>query len=89
MRLLRGLSGIVAGGMAALAAVVTGAAIIGAEKRFPGPGVAVVAWHVGAAVVAVTAQVFADRRRSGWVDLGVALLVFVTAGALLWTQWWD
>lgn len=89
MRWLRGLSGIVAGGTAALAAVVTGAAVIGAEKGFPGPGFVVVAWHVAAAGLAVAAQVYADRRRTAWVDCGVALVVFATAGALLWTQWWD
>ncbi len=83
------MSGIVAGAMAALALVVVGASIVGARRGFPGPGAAVVGWHMGAAAVVVAAQVYADRRRNGWIDSGVALVVFATVGALLWTQWWD
>ncbi|MFI6868639.1 hypothetical protein [Nocardia sp. NPDC050406] len=89
MRWLRGLSGIVAGATAVLAAVVLGAAVIGVRKGFPGPGFAVVAWHVTAAVVVVAAQVYADRRRTAWVDCGVAVAVFAVTATLLWTQWWD
>ena len=66
MRVVRALSGIVAGGMVALAATVIGATIIGARRGFPGPGTADVAWHVGAAIVVVAAQIYSDRR-SGFV----------------------
>ncbi|MFC6013932.1 hypothetical protein [Nocardia lasii] len=87
MTLVRGLSGVVAGGVVVLLCVVLGAAVLGARRDFPGPGVESLSWHVVAAVVAVTAQVFADRRR-GIAALAGSAVVMITAGVLLWTQWW-
>ncbi|MBF6178119.1 hypothetical protein [Nocardia otitidiscaviarum] len=89
MRVVRGLSGVVAGGTAVLAATVLGAGILGARKGFPGPGVGVIAWHIAAAVLAVGVQVYADRRRTWGATLVGAVIVLATVAALLWTQWWD
>ncbi|MGW6700490.1 hypothetical protein [Nocardia sp. NPDC055049] len=87
MTLLRAVSGIVAGGVLVLLCVVVGAAVIGSRRDFPGPGAESLAWHFVAAVVVVVAQVFADRRR-GVATLFGSAAVLVTAGVLLWTQWW-
>ncbi|MCM6775829.1 hypothetical protein NDR87_17695 [Nocardia sp. CDC159] len=88
MRPLRALSGIVAGGLAALTLVVIGAEILGARRDFPGPGAATVAWHIGLSAVAVAAQIFADRRR-GFAAISGVVVVFGAAGYLLVTQWWN
>ncbi|MGC4990192.1 hypothetical protein [Nocardia salmonicida] len=87
MTLVRGFSGVVAGGVLVLLGVVVGAAVIGSRRDFPGPGAESLAWHFVAAAVVVVAQVFADRRR-GMSALFGAVTVLVTAGVLLWTQWW-
>jgi hypothetical protein len=84
---VRALSGLVAGGLVVLAAVVIGAAVLGDERGFPGPGDESIAWHVVSALVVVPAQVYADRRR-GLAAFGGSVLVFVVAGLLIWTQWW-
>ena len=87
MTLVRTVSGVVAGGVVVLLCVVLGAAVLGARRDFPGPGAESLSWHIVAAVVAVAAQVFADRRR-GIASLSGSVLVMITAGLLLWTQWW-
>lgn len=85
---MRAVSGVVTGGLIVLAAVVIGAAVLGDERGYPGPGAESIGWHVTAAVVAVGAQVYADRRRgvSSWL---ASLVVLAIAGLLLWTQWWS
>ena len=88
MRLLRALSGSVAGGLVVLAVVVVGAAIVGAERGFPGPDASSVGWHIGMAALALGAQIFSDRRR-GIPSFFGSLVVFVAAGYLLVTQWWN
>ncbi|MBF6081658.1 hypothetical protein IU485_09835 [Nocardia cyriacigeorgica] len=88
MRLARGISGLVAAGIFALAVVVVAAAIIGARRGFPGPGAESVTWHVVSAAIVVAAQVYSDRHR-GVAALTATLLVVATAGVLLWTQWWS
>ncbi|MGW5573123.1 hypothetical protein ACWEVD_18165 [Nocardia thailandica] len=88
MTLLRGLSGLVAGGLIVLTAVVVTVAVVGARNEFPGPGAESLAWHLGITLVAVVAQVWADRRR-GAATVPAALVVFAGAGLLLWTQWWN
>ncbi len=88
MRVLRGLSGVVAAGMVVLTLVVAGSAVVGGLRGYPGPGMRMVAWHVGLSAVAVTAQVFTDRRRALPAFFG-ALVVFGAAGYLLVTQWWN
>ncbi|WP_216898094.1 hypothetical protein [Nocardia alni] len=88
MRVLRGLSGAIAAGMVVLTVVVAGSAVVGGLRGYPGPGMSMVAWHIGLSVVAVTAQVYTDRRRALAAFSG-ALVVFVAAGYLLVTQWWN
>ncbi|MFI5501510.1 hypothetical protein ACIA5E_20810 [Nocardia asteroides] len=87
MTLVRALSGVVAGGVVVLLCVVAGAAVMGARRDFPGPGAESLTWHVLAAVVVVAAQLFADRNR-GVAALSGSVVVLITTGALLWTQWW-
>lgn len=88
VRVLRGISGSVAAGMVVLALVVCGSAVLGVRRGFPGPGMSMVAWHIGLATVAVLGQIFSDRRR-GLAALSGSLVVFVAAGYLLVTQWWN
>ncbi|RDI68586.1 hypothetical protein [Nocardia pseudobrasiliensis] len=88
MRLLRALSGVVAGGLVVLTLVVIGAEILGARRGFPGPGASPVAWHIGLSALAVAAQLFADRRR-GFAAFSGSVVVFGAAGYLLVTQWWN
>ncbi|WUD55979.1 hypothetical protein OG300_25370 [Nocardia sp. NBC_00511] len=88
MRAVRGLSGLVAGGTVVLAITVAGTAIVGARRGFPGPGWADVAWHVSAAVLVVLAQIYSDNRQ-GFTAFFGSLVVFLVAGCLLWTQWWN
>ncbi len=88
VRLLRGISGVVAAGMLVLTLVVAGSAVLGEVWRYPGPGGRTVGWHIGLAAVAVVAQVFTDRRR-GLAAFSGSLVVFVAAGYLLVTQWWN
>lgn len=88
MKVLRGLSGIVAAGTFALMLVVVGTAVIAARRDFPGPGPESVAWHVAASVIAIAAQIYSDKSR-GLVAFCGSAVVFVAAGLLLWTQWWS
>ncbi|GAB2725373.1 hypothetical protein [Nocardia thraciensis] len=88
MRVFRALSGIVAGGLVVLSAVLIVAEFLGQRRGFPGPGTATLGWHIGLSIVAVAAQLFADRRR-GFAVLFGSLVVFVAAGYLLVTQWWN
>ncbi|MGW4245755.1 hypothetical protein [Nocardia sp. NPDC004722] len=88
MRVLRGLSGIIAGGTLVLAATVVGTAIVGARRGFPGPGWLDVAWHVAAALAVLAAQIYADKRQ-GFAAFFGCLVVFGIAGYLLWAQWWN
>ncbi|WP_336085806.1 hypothetical protein [Nocardia sp. SSK8] len=87
MTLVRGISGIVAGGVLVLLCVVIGAAVMGARRDFPGPGAESLSWHVVAAVVVVGGQLVADRGK-GLAALSGSAIVLVTTGVLLWTQWW-
>ncbi|WP_324194242.1 hypothetical protein [Nocardia blacklockiae] len=82
------MSGVVAGGLVMLTLVLIGAALVADRRGFPGPGAEMLGWHIGLSAVAVAAQIFTDRRR-GFVALFGAAVVFVTAGYLLVTQWWN
>lgn len=85
--MLRGLSGAITAGLVVLAIVVVGAQYVGSQRGFPGPGTVSVAAHIGAAILAIVIQHFADHRRRA-ISALASLLVFVVAGVLLWTQWW-
>jgi len=87
VRLVRALSGTVAAGTVLLALVVIGAAFLGAQRGFPGPGGESVIWHMAVAVLAIVAQLFSDQRRGMAVVSGAAV-VFLATGILIWTQWW-
>lgn len=88
VRTLRALSGSVAAGLVLLTLVVIGTAVIGGQRGFPGPGATSIGVHAGGAVVAVLLQRFADRRRDLLAALA-SLAVWVVAGGVLWTQWWN
>ncbi|MBF6078664.1 hypothetical protein IU498_28965 [Nocardia beijingensis] len=88
MRLVRGLSGLVAGGIVVGMLIVVGAEFVAQRRGFPGPGGESVAWHVAAAVVALVAQIYSDRHRGSAAFAG-SMIVFLAAGLLLWTQWWS
>ncbi len=86
--ILRGFSGVAAGGLIALTLVLAGAELLGARDGFPGPGWAMVGWHLGVTIVAVVAQILADRRRDA-IGFAGSVAVFVAAGFILVTQWWN
>jgi hypothetical protein len=81
-RLLRGVSGIVAGGLAALAVVLFVGWVVTARSGTAGPGTGMLLGHGIAAVVALAGQSVADRRRDrtgllaavGVLAVGVAVL---------------
>ena len=85
--MLRGLSGAVTAGLVVLALVVAGAQYLGIQRDFPGPGAVSVTAHIVAALAALVVQHFADHR-CRVASVSASLLVFVIAGAVLWTQWW-
>ncbi|MGU3431759.1 hypothetical protein ACNHUS_01970 [Actinomycetes bacterium M1A6_2h] len=82
------MSGSVVAGLMVLTLVVIGTEILGDDRGFPGPGVSTVVWHVSASVVALVLQRVADHR-GPVVSVFGSLGVFVVAGLLLWTQWWN
>ncbi|UTT49760.1 hypothetical protein [Rhodococcus gordoniae] len=87
VRAARAISGVVCGAVLVLTAVVCGAQYLAGDRGFPGPGTTAVAAHVVASLVAVIAQVTADRRSGGAALLSSAVVIF-TASILLLTQWW-
>ncbi|MBB5956139.1 hypothetical protein FHS29_002725 [Saccharothrix tamanrassetensis] len=87
LRTWRGVSGAVAVGLVLLALALIGVQVYAGAHDLPGPGVDVVIGHVVAALVAVVAQVFADRR-TRWVSAGCSLAVLVVGAITLWLFWW-
>jgi hypothetical protein len=85
---VRPLSGVVAAGVFVLTLIVVGTAIVAARREFPGPGGASVTWHLAASAIAVVAQIFSDKHR-GFAAFSGSVVVFLVAGLLLWTQWWN
>ena len=84
--LLRGLSGVLVGGLVALALVLLAGWSYADRTGLPGPGPGMLAGHLAAAVAAVTAQVWVDRRtdRTGTLA-ALALSIAVVGGlALVW-----
>jgi hypothetical protein len=83
---LRSLSGVLAAGMVALVVALVVACVVALREGSPGPGAATLLVHAATAVVAVVAQVFADRTpgpRGALVATGVIVLV----GAVLTLEW--
>jgi len=85
--LWRELSGALAIGVSVLAVVVVVFQVLAWVRDMPGPGVWMVLGHLGAAVLAVVVQRFADRY-SGWTAAAATLGVVAVTGATLWFFWW-
>jgi hypothetical protein len=84
--LLRGLSGLLVGGLVALALVLVAGYFYADRIGLPGPGPGMLLGHVLAAVAGVVAQVWVDRRldRVGTLAaIGLAALV-VGGLTLVW-----
>ncbi len=78
-----GVTGLVAGGLAVLALALAASWVVAPRWGLPGPAPDLLAWHAGAAVAVVAAQVRADRTgrsRAALAVTGAALAVL----ALLW-----
>lgn len=86
-RAARGLSGVLSAGLVALALTVCLAQWLAGSSGDPGPGAAVVAGHVLAALAAVVLQLAAERFR-GRIATLAAWSVVVLAAAVLWFGWW-
>ena len=84
--LLRGLSGLLVGGLVALALVLVAGWFYADHTGLPGPGIGMLIGHVAAAVAAVAAQVWVDRRTDRVGTLAAAALAALVAGglALVW-----
>lgn len=82
-----GLTGTLAAGLVVLAVLVLAAQAWGWLAGHPGPGVAMVAGHVLAAVFAVAAQRVADRER-GTRAAACQLVVGLLALGVLTLLWW-
>jgi hypothetical protein len=80
--LLRGLSGVLVGGLVALALVLLAGWFYADRTGLPGPGLAVLVGHGVAAVVAVVAQVWVDHRRDRTGTLAAAALAALVVGGL-------
>jgi hypothetical protein len=83
---LRGLSGVLAAGMAALVVGLVVAWVVALQEGSPGPGAATLLVHAATAVVAVLAQVYSDRTAGPWGALASAGVI-VTVGAVLIVEW--
>lgn len=83
----RGLTGSLAAGLAGLAVIVLGAGLLCLLLNVPGPGAAMLIGHPVAAVIALVAQRFADRRDGPVAGVAAAVVVAGLAGAL-WLFWW-
>ncbi|WP_307868075.1 hypothetical protein [Umezawaea beigongshangensis] len=86
-RTWRGTTGVLAAGSLLLALAVIGVQVHAGNRGLPGPGAFVVTGHVVAAVVAVAAQVVADRR-GGRVGALCGLVVLVAVATSLWLFWY-
>ena len=84
---VRGLSGLLAGGLVGLAIVVCAAQWLAGTSGRPGPGMAEVVGHVVAALAAVVLQLVADRLRGTSAALTSGSVLVIAAG-VLWFGWW-
>lgn len=85
IRLLCGFSGVLVGGLVALALVLVVAGIMAQQRAVPGPGALTIAGHIVAALVAVLVQRRADRM-SGVAAAGAALAVVALTAVVLAAQ---
>jgi hypothetical protein len=84
-RILRGVSGLVTGGLVVLLLILAGSWVGSVAAESTGPGVPIVVAHLIAAGGAVLLQRQADRREDGF-GVAASLGVLVVAGfaGLLW-----
>jgi len=87
VRAPRGLSGVLAGGLVALASAVCVAQWLAGTSGRPGPGMATVVGHVVAALAAVVLQLAAERALGRSAALASWSVLVITAG-VLWFGWW-
>jgi hypothetical protein len=87
VRAPRGLSGVLAGGLVALASAVCVAQWLAGTSGRPGPGMATVVGHVVAALAAVVLQLAAERPLGRSAALASWSVLVITAG-VLWFGWW-
>lgn len=83
----RGLSGVLSGGLVALALVVCVAQWLASASGRPGPGMVAVAGHGVAAMIAVVLQLAAQRSRGSGGALA-SWSVLALTGVVLWFGWW-
>jgi hypothetical protein len=83
---LRGLSGLLAGGLVVLLVVLCIAWYIADRSGTSGPGASTLAWHAVAAVAAVLAQRHADRHRGAAGAVTACIVIAITV-ALLTAEW--
>lgn len=83
---VRGLSGLLAGGLAVAAVALFIVWFVAAGAGVTGPGASTLVWHAAGAVVAVAGQVYADRR-AGPAGTLVALGVIALSAGVLAVQW--
>lgn len=79
---VQAVSGVLAGGLVALAVALVATWVVATRLGVPGPPVPFLVWHGVAAVVAVVLQVRADRARSTAASAAVAGLAVVVLGGL-------
>ena len=88
VRAVRGLSGVLAGGLVALAVAVCAAQWLAGTSGRPGPGTATVVGHVVAALATVALQMVADRLRGSLAALASGSILVIAAG-VLWFGWYS
>lgn len=90
LRAGRALSGVAAAGLVVLTGLMAVTAWLTDREGAPGPGTDVVLGHLTIAVLAVIAQVVADRSNERPLrGLIAVLVVLVLAASALWVWWWN
>lgn len=84
---MRGFTGSLAVGLLALALALIGVQFWATHQGQEGPGIAAVIAHLVAAIVALTLQAIADRRRDLVGGLLTAGVFAITLGSI-WFWWW-
>ncbi|HEX2130565.1 MAG TPA: hypothetical protein VHH15_03330 [Actinophytocola sp.] len=83
----RELAGALAVGLSVLAVVIVVFQVLAWVRGVPGPGLAMVLGHLGAAVLAVLVQRVADRTTGAVATLAALGVVAITA-TTMWFLWW-
>jgi hypothetical protein len=83
----RELAGALAVGLSVLAIVIVVFQVLAWARDMPGPGVAMVLGHLGAALVAVLVQRVADRA-TGLIATVAAFGVVAITAVTMWLLWW-